>query len=60
MARKLAVELYWMWRRGLGLRTDAAARFARASARVTRHDLGTHEGPGITRKIGGLSQAEAK
>jgi transposase len=33
MARKLAVHLYWMWRRGWGLPTVRKARFARGRAR---------------------------
>jgi transposase len=33
MARKLAVELYWMWPARMGLRKDAATRFARGRAR---------------------------
>jgi hypothetical protein len=31
-ARKLAVSLYWMWRKGFDLPTDFAVRFARGKA----------------------------
>src|SRR5712664_2511410 len=33
MARKLAVRLYWMWRKGTGLSADFEVRFARGVAR---------------------------
>jgi hypothetical protein len=36
MARRLAVRLCWMWRKGLGLRAGENVRFARGTARTSR------------------------